>query len=209
MFLAFTVNFWTDLTKWLLNWSTASATEAAPEPETKIAETSSPNLFQRLKGKLLHGEKAKGKEAPVKEEPESIAVEPTSVSEAKPELKESKPSFLSKVRKLSIWKNTETKSTEPAAAPVEKEAPKAPESVESSTPPTEVCRKWSISQEQLAFNFPWLQIVHLQPVLYISKGILGLHTSLLESCFCLEGSTTSCSNMLSVAFLPKVETSLA
>jgi hypothetical protein len=102
----------------------------------------------------LHGEKAKGKEAPVKEEPESIAVEPTSVSEAKPELKESKPSFLSKVRKLSIWKNTETKSTEPAAAPVEKEAPKAPESVESSTPPTEVCRKWSISQEQLAFNFP-------------------------------------------------------
>jgi hypothetical protein len=37
--------------------------------------------------------------------------------------------------------------------------------VESSTPPTEVCRKWSVSQEQLAFNFPWLQIVHLQPVL--------------------------------------------
>jgi hypothetical protein len=126
----------------LLNSTAAPAADTAPEPETKPAETSgpsSPTLFQKLKVKFLHSEnKAKGKEAPVKEEPQSTNVDPVSVPEAKPEQKETKFSIFSKFRKAAL-KSHEPKSSAPAAAPVE-EAPKAPESVETSAAPAEVCQ---------------------------------------------------------------------
>ncbi len=116
---------------------TAAATEAVPpESETKPAETSGANFWQKLKTKFL-----KAKEVPVKEESQPAVVEPASVPEAKPEKKESKPGIISKVK--SLWKTSEAKSAEPVAAPVEEveEAQKAPETGESSAPPTEVCRK--------------------------------------------------------------------
>lgn len=123
----------------LLNSTAAPATDTAPEPETKPAETSgpsSPTLFQKLKEKFLHSEN-KAKEAPVKDEPQSTGVDPVSVPEAKPEQKETKFSIFSKFRKAAL-KSHEPKSSAPAAAPVE-EAPKAPESVETSAAPAEVC----------------------------------------------------------------------
>jgi hypothetical protein len=123
---------------------TAAATEAVPpESETKPAETSGANFWQKLKTKFL-----KAKEVPVKEESQPAVVEPASVPEAKPEKKESKPGIISKVK--SLWKTSEAKSAEPVAAsaepvaaPVEEveEAEKAPETGESSAPQTEVCRK--------------------------------------------------------------------
>jgi hypothetical protein len=114
---------------------TAAATEAVPpESETKPAETSGANFWQKLKTKFL-----KAKEVPVKEETQPAVVEPASVPEAKPEKKESKPGIISKIKK-PFWKTSEAKSAEPVAAPVE-EAEKAPETGESSAPQTEVCRK--------------------------------------------------------------------
>jgi hypothetical protein len=117
---------------------TAAATEAVPpESETKPEETSGANFWQKLKTRFL-----KAKEVPVKEESQPAVVEPATVPEAKPEKKESKPGIISKVKK-SLWKTSEAKSAEPVAAPVEgvEEAEKAPETGESSAPPTEVCRK--------------------------------------------------------------------
>jgi hypothetical protein len=112
----------------------AAATEAVPpESETKPEETSGANFWQKLKTRFL-----KAKEVPVKEESQPAVVEPASVPEAKPEKKESKPGIISKVKK-SLWKTSEAKSAEPVAAPVEgvEEAEKAPETGESSAPPTE------------------------------------------------------------------------
>ncbi len=117
---------------------TAAATEAVPpESETKPEETSGANFWQKLKTRFL-----KAKEVPVTEESQPAVVEPASVPEAKPEKKESKPGIISKVKK-SFWKTSEAKSAEPVAAPIEgvEEAEKAPETGESSAPPTEVCRK--------------------------------------------------------------------
>ncbi|CAK9227390.1 unnamed protein product [Sphagnum troendelagicum] len=111
-----------------------AATEAVPpESETKPEETSGANFWQKLKTRFL-----KAKEVPVKEESQPAVVEPASVPEAKPEKKESKPGIISKVKK-SFWKTSEAKSAEPVAAPVEgvEKAEKAPETGESSAPPTE------------------------------------------------------------------------
>ncbi len=118
--------------------SIAAATEAVPpESEAKPAETSGASFWQKLKARLL-----KAKEVPVEEESQPAVVEPASVPEEKPEKKESKPGIISRVKK-SFWKPSEAKSAEPVAAPVEEveEAEKAPETGESSAPPTEVCRK--------------------------------------------------------------------
>jgi hypothetical protein len=112
----------------------AAATEAVPpESETKPEETSGANFWQKLKTRFL-----KAKEVPVTEESQPAVVEPASVPEAKPEKKESKPGIISKVKK-SFWKTSEAKSAEPVAAPIEgvEEAEKAPETGESSAPPTE------------------------------------------------------------------------
>ncbi len=140
--------------------STVAATEGVvPEPEAKPAATPSTTLYQKLKGRFLRSEsKIKGKIIAVKEELQPTAAESASVPEAKPEKKESKAGILSKVKK-SIWQSREAKPAESASAPVE-ETPKLPETGESSTLATEVCKCFLFST---GFNFPFLWC--LQPVI--------------------------------------------
>ncbi len=139
LFVSFILYECTNISDCMLH-STVAATEGVvPEPEAKPAATPSTTLYQKLKGRFLRSEsKIKGKIIAAKEELLPTAAESASVPEAKPEKKESKAGILSKVKK-SIWPSREAKPEESASAPVE-ETPKLPETGESSTLATEVCK---------------------------------------------------------------------
>ncbi len=138
-FVSFILYECTNISDCMLH-STVAATEGVvPEPEAKPAATPSNTLYQKLKGRFLRSEsKIKGKIIAVTEELQPTAAASASDPEAKPEKKESKAGILSKVKK-SIWQSREAKPVESASAPVE-ETPKLPETGESSTVATEVCK---------------------------------------------------------------------
>lgn len=126
-------------------------TTEVPKSTTTVEGESPPTFFQKLKGKFTQMEnKVKGKEAPVKEDPnpELAAVEPAPVAETKtdtpatPPATESKPGLLAKVKKSIFSKTHSFSEAKPAESEVASSGPivvqESPKEAEVHAPPTEV-----------------------------------------------------------------------